>query len=149
MKTFTVAEVAEALETDLVTVRRWIAKGEKGGLRATIDSKKGGYRITEEALKQFLSAHVKYARLAASSPLLMEIGKSSIGAAALARVLKRIGSLPVSEALSSLDGEIEKAKQQKEEKEQEIKTIKENIAALQVIRTLLENGGKLPSFEED
>ena len=149
MRVFTVGEVAEALGTDQVTVRRWIAKGEEDGLVAEMDTKKGGYRITDESLEKFLQKHPKYARLAARSSTLKEVGKSSVGAAAINRVLKIVGSQPVSKALPFLNKEIKKARQELEAREQEITTIKENIAALQTIRNLIVHNSELPKLKEE
>lgn len=41
MQTYSVSEIAAALGTDQVTVRRWIAKGDLPG---TLDTRKGGYQ---------------------------------------------------------------------------------------------------------
>ena len=144
--TYTVAELARELGTDIVTIRRWIAKGD---LHAEMDSKKGGYQITEDSLKDFLNEHPKYARLAARSERLGRIGKTSVGESALARVLKTVGSLPAKTAVPYLKEEIAKAEQEQEALEQELSTIKENIAALKVIRNIMAHDGKLPELEED
>lgn len=50
VKTYSVKEVAEMLGTSEFTVRRKIQNGQ---LQATIDSKKQGYRISEDSLKNF------------------------------------------------------------------------------------------------
>ena len=50
IKTYTVKEVAEKLNVNKETVRRWI-RDEK--LEATMESKKKGHVITEEALLKF------------------------------------------------------------------------------------------------
>lgn len=144
--TYTVTELAHELGTDIVTIRRWIAKDD---LHAEMDSKKGGYQISEDSLKKFLDTHPKYARLAARSELLGHVGKTSEGAAALTRVLKTVGSLPLETSLRYLNEEIAKAEQEQESKEQELMTIKENLAALKVIRNLIVHGGTLPELMEE
>lgn len=144
--TYTVAELAQELGTDIVTIRRWIAKD---ALHAEMDSKKGGYQISQDSLKKFLTEHPKYARLAARSELLGQVGNHSAREAALARVLKIVGSHPEATALPYLNNEIMKAEQELEAKELELMTIKENIAALKVIRNLIAHNEELPEFEED
>lgn len=144
--TYTVAELARELGTDIVTIRRWIGKGD---LHAVMDSKKGGYQISEESLKFFLDEHPKYARLAERSERIGRVGKTSVGEATLARVLMTVESLPADTAYPYLNEEIAKAEQEQEAKEQELTIIKENIAALKVIRNIIAHDGKLPKFEED
>ena len=58
MKMYTVKEVSELLSIDQETVRRWIRNGK---LSATIDSKKGGNKISQDALNKFLQSAPKYA----------------------------------------------------------------------------------------
>ena len=100
-------------------------------------------------MKDFLNEHPKYARLSARSERLGRIGKTSVGESALARVLKTVGSLPAKTAVPYLNEEIAKAEQEQEALEQELSTIKENIAALKVIRNIMAHDGKLPELEED
>lgn len=61
MKTYSVKEIAEMLNTNPETVRRWIRDKK---LDATIESKKGGHIVYEAALHEFLKSSPKYAAAA-------------------------------------------------------------------------------------
>lgn len=52
--------VASMLSIDSETVRRWIRNGR---LKASIDSRKGGYLISEDDFKEFLDHNHKYAEI--------------------------------------------------------------------------------------
>ncbi|WP_066647661.1 MULTISPECIES: helix-turn-helix domain-containing protein [Clostridia] len=71
MKTYTVKEVAEMLDTNPETVRRWIRSGK---LKAEKSSRKDGNVIQEDDLYKYLRGTSKYAGVAAGmvlgSPLL-------------------------------------------------------------------------------
>ena len=58
MKSYSVKEIAEILNTNPETVRRWIRNKK---LKATISSKKEGHIIYESALQEFLKSSPKYA----------------------------------------------------------------------------------------
>ncbi|MCC8064330.1 MAG: helix-turn-helix domain-containing protein [Clostridiales bacterium] len=79
MKTYSVKEIAELLNTNPETVRRWIRDKK---LDATIESKKGGHKVSESALRAFLKTSPKYAATAKAS---------LVGAAAMSTVM--IGGL--------------------------------------------------------
>lgn len=64
MKTYSVKEIAEMLNTNPETVRRWIRDKK---LDATIESKKGGHIVYESALQTFLRSSPKYAASAKAS----------------------------------------------------------------------------------
>lgn len=64
MKTYSVKEIAEMLNTNPETVRRWIRDKK---LDATIESKKGGHKVSESALRAFLKTSPKYAAAAKAS----------------------------------------------------------------------------------
>ena len=70
MKTYSVKEIAEMLNTNPETVRRWIRDKK---LDATIESKKGGHIVYEAALQEFLKSSPKYAAVA-KAPLAGAIG---------------------------------------------------------------------------
>lgn len=55
---FSIKKVAELLQTNEETVRRWIREGK---LEAQITSRKQGYSITESSLKKFVNSTPKYA----------------------------------------------------------------------------------------
>ena len=61
MKTYSVKEIAEMLNTNPETVRRWIRDKK---LEATIESKKGGRIVCEATLHEFLKSSPKYAAAA-------------------------------------------------------------------------------------
>ena len=60
MKTYNVKEVAEMLNTNPETVRRWI---RNGSLEATQSSKKDGLVISDQSLSLFVDGKPKYAEL--------------------------------------------------------------------------------------
>ncbi len=61
MRFFTVKEVAELLQTNPETVRRWIREDK---LKADWNTKKEGNAISENALSDFLNSSPKYALIA-------------------------------------------------------------------------------------
>lgn len=56
---YTVKQVAEKLNVDEETVRRWIRNGE---MNAVSTSRKGGYKISLLDLNDFYDSHPKYAK---------------------------------------------------------------------------------------
>lgn len=64
MKTFNVKEIAEMLNTNSETVRRWIRSGK---LEAIQDSRKEGNVVTEQMLNVFLKSSPKYAGMLTAS----------------------------------------------------------------------------------
>lgn len=79
MKTYSVKEIAEMLNTNPETVRRWIRDKK---LDATIESKKGGHIVYEAALHEFLKSSPKYAAAAKAS-----LVGAVVGAAVLPTVM--------------------------------------------------------------
>ena len=79
MKTYSVKEIAEMLNTNPETVRRWIRDKK---LDATIESKKGGHIVYEAALHEFLKSSPKYADAAQAS-----LAGAVVGAAVLPTVM--------------------------------------------------------------
>ena len=79
MKTYSVKEIAEMLNTNPETVRRWIRDKK---LNATIESKKGGHIVYEAALHEFLKSSPKYAAAAKAS-----LAGAVVGAAVLPTVM--------------------------------------------------------------
>lgn len=57
MKTYTVKDIAELLDTSTETVRRWIRSGK---LQAEQESRKEGNLVTKERLEEFLKNTPKY-----------------------------------------------------------------------------------------
>lgn len=72
MMEYTVKQIAEQLNTNQETVRRWIRSGK---LKAVQHSKKGGNIISENEFKNFLKMNPKYAKAGAS------MGAAAIAAA--------------------------------------------------------------------
>lgn len=66
MKTYSVKEISDMLNTNPETVRRWIRDKK---LEATIESKKGGHIVYESALHTFLKSSPKYASIASTALL--------------------------------------------------------------------------------
>jgi len=79
VKTYSVKEIAEMLNTNPETVRRWIRDKK---LDATIESKKGGHIVYEAALHEFLKSSPKYAAAAKVS-----LAGAVVGAAVLPTVM--------------------------------------------------------------
>lgn len=79
MKTYSVKEIAEMLNTNPETVRRWIRDKK---LDSTIESKKGGHIVYEAALHEFLKSSPKYAAAAKAS-----LAGAVVGAAVLPTVM--------------------------------------------------------------
>ena len=59
MKTYSVKEISEMLNTNPETVRRWIRKGKLNAIKS--EYRKGGSKVTAEMLEKFLDAYPKYA----------------------------------------------------------------------------------------
>ena len=64
MQTYSVKEIADLLNTNPETVRRWIRTGK---LKSDIDSRKGGNIVTQQMLDAFLKDSPKYAKIAGAS----------------------------------------------------------------------------------
>ena len=67
MTNYSVKQIAEMLDTNPETVRRWIRAGR---LESSQTSKKDGNVISEEALKAFLECAPKYAAAASAAGIL-------------------------------------------------------------------------------
>jgi excisionase family DNA binding protein len=97
MKSFTVKEISDLLNTNPETVRRWIRDGK---MKAEQVTRKDGNLVTEDALKAFLKSSPKYARIAASTGALfpMAVGVPiAIGALVSGLLLELYGSKKSSE----------------------------------------------------
>lgn len=85
MEEFTVKQIAEMLNTNPETVRRWIRSGK---LESTLSSKKEGNVVSSEALEKFAKKMPKYSTLlsvaAMAGPILGPIAPFSIGMGVLA-----------------------------------------------------------------
>lgn len=96
MKSYTVKEIAELLNTNPETVRRWIRDGKMQAVKTT---RKDGNAITEDALKAFLKKSPKYARIAATSvPLLPVAGIAlTVGSLVARLILEKYGNKRIDE----------------------------------------------------
>ena len=85
MKTYSVKEIANLLDTNPETVRRWIRDGK---LQAVEDSRKKGENkvILESALNAFLNTSPKYAAVVAGS-FSLGAGVATLGVAGVANAL--------------------------------------------------------------
>ena len=70
MKLYTVKQVAEILNANPETVRRWIRDGK---LNAVQSSRKDGNVISEDAFKKFLADTPKYAGIAAALSVMLPL----------------------------------------------------------------------------
>ena len=79
MKSFSVYQVSQMLDTNQETIRRWI---RSGSLKASKSSRKGGYEIEPTTLTDFLREHPKYVDAAFSSlkdALRLQMARGDIG----------------------------------------------------------------------
>lgn len=112
MKTYTVKEIANLLNTNQETVRRWIRSGK---LKSTIDSRREGNVVTESMLQAFLKTSPKYAS-AVVATLTSPIGLGLVTAT-------MIGGVLVDKQIK-----IEQVKNASVEKEELIRVLKKEIA---------------------
>ena len=75
MKIYTVKQIAEMLQTNEETVRRWIRSGKLG---ATLASKKEGHIITAESLNRFINTTPKYASAIAGALVASPLALSAV-----------------------------------------------------------------------
>ncbi|MGF7003423.1 excisionase family DNA binding protein [Lachnospiraceae bacterium PFB1-21] len=83
MDTYSVKEIADMLNTNQETVRRWIRSGK---LEAIQESRKGGNVVTKSMLDAFLKSSPKYAGIA-TGLLASPIGLTTATAAIVAGIL--------------------------------------------------------------
>jgi len=132
MKLYTVTEVAEMLNVNPETVRRWI---RNDGLRATLSSRKEGSRISEDDLQRFLD----------SSPRLSKLATIFRGRQFVDEFLKEYGDKPVSELKTSNDPmkqliaeHIRSLKERISEKEIELSALRRDLAGYEALLIGLE-----------
>ena len=82
MDTYTVKQIADMLNTQPETVRRWIRNGK---LHAEKASRKEGHIVTDESLNKFLKGSPKYAGMIA--------GTAALGLAAPLMTLPVVGGI--------------------------------------------------------
>lgn len=93
MDTYSVKEIAEMLNTNPETVRRWIRSGK---LEAIQESRKGGNVVTKQMLDAFLKTSPKYAGIAAGllvTPIGLTTATAVIVGGLFAKQIKKNGEL--------------------------------------------------------
>lgn len=136
MKTYSVKDIADMLNTNPETVRRWIRSGK---LKADQNSRKDGNMVREEDLYKYLSSTAKYAAFAAglvaSNPVLSltaAMGASVIGeivAVLTSKSAKKGGEIRIltDEIKHMLRKEIKKSEKKIERKKAAIAGLQEEI----------------------
>ena len=161
METYTVKEIAEMLNTNQETVRRWIRSGK---LESIQSSRKEGNMVTQSMFEKFISSSSKYSKYRLRSPKPSDLIMPAIGVAGLA-VTELISNSKDKENVyinsSSLKKMMEDTIKQSNEailkKQESIELISEEIKgerekirqAKEVIRLIDENKDKNLSEEEN
>ena len=123
MKTYSVKQISELLDTNPETVRRWIRDGK---LNAIQSSRKNGNVVDEAELKRFMSSIPKYASIPigvasmAAAPMLAPVAIPSllvngIVAAVTTKNASKSKKENISEQILSAIQNLEKSMQRKEE----------------------------------
>ena len=132
MDTYSVKEIADMLNTNPETVRRWIRSGK---LEAIQESRKGGNIVTKSMLDTFLKSSPKYAGIA-TGLLTSTIGVSTALTAILGGVLAqqifknddiKITHVDTSEIHKLLLVDIQSSKENIIRKQKSIKHLQEEI----------------------
>lgn len=92
MDTYSVKEIADMLNTNPETVRRWIRSGK---LEAIQESRKGGNVVTKSMLDAFLKSSPKYAGIATgllASPVGLTTATAAIVGGILAQQLIKVSA---------------------------------------------------------
>lgn len=159
MKTFSVKEIAELLNTNPETVRRWIRDGK---IEATQSSKKEGNVVSEDALKKFLEATPKYARLlmplgvtyplAVGLPITLAtlasyvlLGKKSLNKGNAVSISSKELTAEIERQISEYENSLERKEKNLEQLKAEIKEERKKISDL---KYLLEEAKSLSVLEE-
>lgn len=134
MKTFSVKEIAEMLNTNPETVRRWIRSGK---LEAIQDSRKEGNVVTEQMLNAFLKTSPKYAGTMAATAGISPIAgvgiltASLLGGLVAQQYVKNENAknvrVSVTEIKKLLNAEIKSKKQAIRRKEETIRQLESEI----------------------
>jgi excisionase family DNA binding protein len=134
MKTYSVKEIAELLNTNPETVRRWIRDNK---LKATKNSNKEGSVISEAELKKFLKNTPKYYGVAAAGGMI-GVGApiTGIAVAAVSEIVSSIirksvesseVTIKYDDMIVMMDEEIAKHRAEIHRKRQSIKSIEREI----------------------
>jgi len=146
MKTYSVAEIAELLDTNQETVRRWIRNNK---LKSVITSNKGGHVVSQKDLDAFLESAPKYvpkmaAGLAGKTSL---IGVGIIGVSMMTVLLaKRVKQRQAENNWIQQEDLVEYLQTQIAEAENEISQKRQMIEKLQ--SELIDASVKLDKYKE-
>ena len=121
MKSYTVKQVAEMLQTNPETVRRWIRSNK---LKADRKSKKEGNIIWENELEKFLKSKPKYSAAA----LIAGGGILSLSALAPLPVLLFPGVIGAIASAVSMNSNMDKKEEIKKELEKETEKLQKSIS---------------------
>lgn len=147
MRTYTVKEVAEILQVNPETVRRWIRANK---LRAVKTSNKGGNKILESELKAFLKETPAYAAGASATALIaggvaasaVMLATYATGKALEANEIKK-AKVDGKAIIEFLQSEIASRESLVKRKQESIRQIEKEIAAEQEriveLKTLIDN----------
>lgn len=116
MKTYSVKQIAELLDTNPETVRRWIRNGK---LQAIQESRKDGNSVSEDELEKFLKKTPKYATNA---------GRSLIAAVPVIGIPIALGGL-LGELVADYMENDAKTKNARVSPEEIVKYLKKNISS--------------------
>lgn len=131
-KNYTVTEVAEIFQTNPETVRKWIKTDKLLAIKGS--SKKEGMRISEEALKNFLTESPKYTKPALTTALaaLITGGTAIAGSLIVAGLLSKQKKEADSKSTKVKSTDLIKLLQNEIQQEQDIlESKKEELNSLQ------------------
>ena len=131
MKEYTVKEVAELLDTNEETVRRWIRQDK---LNATRQVGRGGNKVSEKDLEEFLKKSAKYSGVVATTMAATILGPGALAIGGVAMTIPKLA-----EKLKESD-EIQIPKEY-------VPKIKEAIASCEKI--IDENEAKVGALKEE
>lgn len=127
-KTFTVKQIADMLNTNEETVRRWIRTGK---LSATQSSKKLGNVVTTDALKSFAKIMPKYAPLikaTSSTPMMFTaVVATMIGSLVVALDDKTSQDITPNEVKILLEKKVQERREAINKKARQIKKLQDEL----------------------
>lgn len=145
MKSYSVKEIADILNTNPETVRRWIRSGK---LTSTMTSNKSGNMVSADALNKFIKETPKYATQLAgsmiSSPIALSLVVASVIGGLVGSIIsgdkKKIKKEDVQKSLKRQINDCEKRIADNKTKLEQIQSkIENDESSLQQLRFALEN----------
>lgn len=132
MDTYSVKDIADMLNTNPETVRRWIRSGK---LEAIQESRKGGNVVTKSMLDAFLKSSPKYAGIATgliSSPIALTTATAALVGGVIAQQLIKNDEIKnaqvnMSEIRKLLLSNIQSSKEIIERKKKGVKNLQDEI----------------------